>query len=102
MRVVAAPVDRVGYPRELSVKITRDLDILTGGLVLAGVQLPVPAPRPAGKQGSVVDVLGTRVEVLRGGDERGEHDRQPGSNPGNGPAYSRLGSLVRLGEFLLD
>src|SRR5580698_11650377 len=86
MCVVAASVDRVGYPRELSVKIARDLDVLTSGFVLARIQFPVPPPRPAGQQRAVVDVLGVRVEVFRRGDERGEHGRQPGSDPRISPA----------------
>jgi len=35
MRVVTAAIDRVGYPCELPVKVARNLDVLTGGLMLA-------------------------------------------------------------------
>jgi hypothetical protein len=35
MGIVAASVNRVGYPGELSVKIARNLNVLTGGFVLA-------------------------------------------------------------------
>ena len=34
----------VGYPCELPVKVARNLDVLTGGLMLARIQLPVLAP----------------------------------------------------------
>src|ERR1044071_9396023 len=97
MCIVAASVNRVGYPCEFSVKIARTLDVLTGGFALACVQPPVLAPRPAGKQRAVVDVLGVRVEVLRRGDERGEHDRQPGSDPRISAADGWQGGLVCLG-----
>src|SRR5512135_2411499 len=102
MRIVAASVNRIGYPCELSVKIARNLDILTGGFALACIQLPVLTPRPAGKQCAIVDVLGVRVEAVRRGDERGEHDRQPGSDPRISTADGWLGGLVCLGEFLLN
>src|ERR1700730_5065292 len=102
MCIVPASVNRVGYPCELSVEIARNLDVLTGGFALARVQLPVLSPRPAGKQRAVVDVLGVRVEVLRRGNERGEHDRQPGSDPRISTADGWLGGLVCLGEFLLN
>src|ERR1700677_487687 len=102
MCVVAASVRRGRYPCELSVKVARNLDVLASCFVLARIQLPVSAPRPAGQQRAVVDVLGVRVEVFRRGDERGEHGRQPGSDPRISPADGWLGSLVCLCEFLLN
>src|ERR1700734_4092271 len=102
MCVVAASVDRVGYPRWLSVQVACDLDVLASGFVLARIQLPVPAPRPAGQQRAVVDVLGVRVEVFRRGDERGEYGYQPGSDPRVSPADGWLGSFICLCEFLLN
>src|SRR5260370_3570771 len=101
MRVVAASVDRVGYPCELSGKIARNLDVLTSCFPLARIQFPVPAPRPAGKQRADVDVLGARAEVFRRGHERGKHDRYPGSYPRLTTANSWLGGPAGLCKFLL-
>src|SRR5713226_2138768 len=102
MRVVAASVDRVGYPCELSVKIARNLDVLTGCFPLARIQFPVPAPRPAGKQRAVVDVLGVRVEVFRREYELGKQDREPISYPRISSANGWIGGLVCVCKFLLN
>src|SRR3954454_16860914 len=55
--VMAAPVDRIGDPRQPSREVAGHLDVHSGGLVLAGVQLRVIGPGPARKQGAVDDVL---------------------------------------------
>lgn len=43
-RVVSAPVHRVRDPGQSAVEVAHNLDVQTGGLVLAGVQLPMAAP----------------------------------------------------------
>jgi hypothetical protein len=61
---MTAAVDRVGDPREVSGQRAGDLDVEARRFVLAGVQLGVGGPRPAGQQGAVDDVVRLRVQVL--------------------------------------
>jgi len=64
-----------------------DLDVQSGGLVSALVQLGVVGPGPAGKQGAVDDVLLGGIEVFRDedlvGEDRGEDGREPGDGSGD-------------------
>jgi hypothetical protein len=62
--VMTTAVDRVGDPREASGESAGDLHIHASGLVLAGVQLRVRGPGPAGQQGAVDGVVGLRAEVV--------------------------------------
>jgi len=62
--VMTTAVDRVGDPREVSGEGARHWHVQTRGLVLAGVQLRVCSPRPAGQQGAIDNVVGLGAEVL--------------------------------------
>jgi hypothetical protein len=79
-----------------------DLDVHTGGAVLARPQLRVVRPGPTGQQGAVDDELDLRVEVLDGGDpllQELTEDRGEGGDPAGD---RRLGGSVILGELGLD
>ena len=99
---MAASVDCIGYPCELSGKGAGDLNVRAGGLVLPGVQFRVRSPRPARKQRAGHDVACPGVEFIGGGDVVKERLHQQRGNRGYSAADRGLRDAVVLGDFRLD
>lgn len=78
--VMGAAWQRVGDPHDAPGQGGHDLDVDPGGVVLAGVQLGVVAPGPAGQEGPIDQMGGVGGDLVDGGylvcqdlgDDRGE------------------------------
>src|SRR5690349_10919132 len=99
--VVAATFDGVGDPAQPARQVADHLEVQSGGVVLAGVQLRVILPAPAAGQGAIDDELLLAREVLGGRGERTHHPRQLRCDRGDRPRDRRLRYAVVLRQFLL-
>jgi hypothetical protein len=87
---------------EPSVQGACDLHVHAGGLVLAGVQVRMRGPRPAGKQRAVHDVLRPPVQVISHRNIFFKHLTQQWCHSRDRTADCRLGNSACLGQFCLD
>lgn len=78
-----------------------DLEVDSGGVVLARVELWLVTPGPAGCRGAVDDQLGVGVEVVCGGDVVGQGVGDKGCPGGQDPRDGGLGDVEQFGEELL-
>ena len=99
--VVGRTGQRVRHPVEGAAEAGQELDVDTGGAVLAGVQLGSVGPGPAGQQGAVDHVGGAGRHVVQGWDEVGQHGREGNGHGADRPRHGRLRYAPGMGDVFL-
>ena len=91
----------VGHPGQVAREGAGDLDVQSGGPVLAGVQLRVFGPGPALKQGAIDDQLHGGIQVLHSRHTDFQSPDDQGRVGADDAGDGGLGDAVELGEQLL-